>query len=88
MNIAIFGDIHGKILPLLKLCQRWQKEHNSIIDLILSVGDIGAFPDFSRMDKATLRWVKKDRLETGFMDYSLLLPLTVNFVMSYQNKDV
>jgi Icc-related predicted phosphoesterase len=69
IKIAVFGDVHGKILPMVKLCQRWQKENKTSIDLILSVGDMGVFPDFSKMDKATLKWVNKDPLETGFMDY-------------------
>ena len=42
MNIAIFADLHGRILLAFKLCARWQKETGEQIDLILQAGDLGA----------------------------------------------
>ncbi|MFQ6115344.1 MAG: metallophosphoesterase [bacterium] len=68
MNIAIFADVHGKILLCFKLCARWEKETGRKIDLILQAGDMGIFPDKSRLDKATLRYARKDPGELGFLN--------------------
>ena len=68
MRIAIFADIHGKILLPFKLVDLYQKQFNKSIDLILQCGDIGAFPDLNNLDKATIRHAKNDRDELGFND--------------------
>lgn len=41
MNIAVFADVHGRILLAFKLCARWEKETGEQIDLILQAGDMG-----------------------------------------------
>lgn len=69
MNIAIFADLHGRLLLAFKLCARWQKETGEQIDLILQAGDLGAFPEFNRLDKATRRYVERDPTELGFMQH-------------------
>lgn len=68
IRVAIFADIHGKFLLPFKLVDRYQQVTGNKIDLILQCGDMGAFPDKSRMDKATLRHAKNDRDELGFID--------------------
>ncbi|MFQ6056020.1 MAG: hypothetical protein ACE5J3_08585 [Methanosarcinales archaeon] len=35
MIIAVFSDVHGRILQCFKLCVCWEKENNEKIDLIL-----------------------------------------------------
>lgn len=67
MNIAVFADIHGRLLLAFKLCARWQRETGQRIDLILQAGDLGAFPDMARLDKATIRYASHDPTELGFM---------------------
>lgn len=67
MNIAIFADVHGRILLCFKLCARWEKETGQRIDLILQAGDLGAFPDETRLDKATRRFAQADPTELGFL---------------------
>ena len=69
MNIAVFADVHGRILLALKLCARWQRETGERIDLILQAGDLGAFPDLARMDSATKRHAERDPSEMGFLHY-------------------
>lgn len=69
MNIAIFADLHGRILLAFKLCARWQKETGEKIDLILQAGDLGAYPDMSRLDRATHKYAARDATELGFMHY-------------------
>lgn len=68
IRVAIFADIHGKFLLPFKLVDHYQKSTGNKIDLILQCGDMGAFPNKSRMDKATLRHAKHDRDELGFID--------------------
>ncbi len=68
IRVAIFADIHGKFLLPFKLVDRFQKLTGHKVDLILQCGDMGAFPDKTNMDKATLRHAKNDRDELGFID--------------------
>src|SRR5215472_2361742 len=67
MNIAVFADIHGRILLAFKLCARWEQETGERLDLILQAGDMGIFPEVSRLDKATIRFAEQDPTELGFM---------------------
>lgn len=68
MNIAIFADIHGRILLAFKLCARWEQETGEKLDLILQTGDMGIFPHQSQLDKATIRHAQQDSTELGFMN--------------------
>src|SRR3954463_5131231 len=68
MSIArylIFGDLHGRILPAFRLAMMWEREHGVRLDGLLQVGDLGYFPDPSRLDKATARHAAADPLELG-----------------------
>jgi Icc-related predicted phosphoesterase len=67
MNIAVFADVHGRILLAFKLCARWEQETGEKIDLILQAGDLGAFPDEARLDKATIKHARSDPTELGFL---------------------
>ena len=64
----VFGDLHGRILPAFKLAAAWSREHGRRVSGILQVGDLGYFPDVSRLDKATHRHAKDDPLELGTLD--------------------
>ncbi len=68
MRIALFADIHGKFLLPFKLVDLYQRTTGFNVDLILQCGDMGAYPDLSKLDKATLRHAKRDRDELGFHD--------------------
>jgi hypothetical protein len=61
----VFGDLHGRILPAFRLACAWAREHETRLDGLLQVGDLGFFPDPSRLDKATRRHAEKDPLELG-----------------------
>ncbi len=69
MNVAIFADVHGRILLALKIIERYEQEMGERIDLILQCGDMGIFPDLSRLDKATRRIAELDATELGFAEY-------------------
>ncbi|MCS3798001.1 metallophosphoesterase [Niastella sp. OAS944] len=68
MRVAIFSDIHGKILLPFKLVDVYQKETGNKIDFILQCGDMGAYPNIENLDKATIKHARYDRDELGFYD--------------------
>jgi hypothetical protein len=61
----VFGDLHGRVLPAFVLARAWQREYNEPLAGLLQVGDLGYFPDSTRLDKATKRFVQKDAMELG-----------------------
>jgi hypothetical protein len=61
----IFGDLHGRVLPAFRLAMVWVREHGVRIDGLLQVGDLGYFPDHTRLDKATIRHAATDPMELG-----------------------
>ena len=69
MNLAVFADVHGRVLLCFKLCARWERETGERVALILQAGDLGTFPDEARLDKATIRHARDDRSELGFLDH-------------------
>ena len=69
MNIAIFADLHGRILLAFKIIARYQRETGQRIDLILQCGDMGIFPRLDGIDKGTRRYAMEDDTELGFPRY-------------------
>lgn len=61
----VFGDLHGRILPAFRLALAWSAEHGERVDALLQVGDLGWFPDPTRLDAATRRHAARDPLELG-----------------------
>lgn len=68
MRLAIFADVHGKLLLPFKLVDRYQQQTGQTIDFILQCGDMGAYPDINRLDKATVKHARHNRDELGFHD--------------------
>lgn len=68
MRVALFSDIHGKILLPFKLVDLYQKETGNTINFILQCGDMGAYPNMENLDKATIKHAQYDRDELGFHD--------------------
>lgn len=68
MKIAVFSDVHGKVLLPFKLVDLYQQETGEQIDLILQCGDLGAYPNLDNLDKATIKHAQSDRDELGFHD--------------------
>ncbi|MCI0703716.1 MAG: hypothetical protein L0241_21870 [Planctomycetia bacterium] len=64
----VFGDLHGRILPAFRFASYWTASTGRAVSGLLQVGDMGYFPDISRLDKATLRQAKDDPLELGTLD--------------------
>ncbi len=72
MLIGFIGDVHGQVFHALALVTQWQQETGRQLDLLLQVGDMGAYPDPSRMDAASLRYLAA---EPSQADFSRLLRL-------------
>lgn len=69
MNIAVFGDLHGRIKQALQLSASWQQETGQRLDLLLQVGDLGVFPDRIRLDRSTRRHQEHDPAVLGFLHH-------------------
>jgi hypothetical protein len=72
-HIAVCGDAHGHLRLMFQLCRLWQLDHGVHLDGILQCGDLGFYPDLSRLDRATRNYAKRDPEELGFAEY-LALP--------------
>jgi len=66
MNIALFGDLHGRLLLPFYLGWRWQEEHGERIDHALCVGDAGIYRSIDHMEKVARRWAERYPDEMGF----------------------
>ncbi len=64
----VFGDIHGRVLPAFRLACAWANDHHRPLNGILQIGDLGYYPDLSRLDRATIRHAADDPLELGVQD--------------------
>lgn len=70
--IAVFGDTHGHLRLMFQLCRLWQRHAGRHLDGILQCGDLGFFPDTTRLDKATKKFARNDQEELGFAEYFAL----------------
>jgi hypothetical protein len=66
---AVFGDVHGRVALMMTLSKLWQDHSQTKLDGILQVGDMGAYPDHSRLDSATVRHAKRDPDELDYINY-------------------
>jgi hypothetical protein len=69
LHLAVFGDTHGHLRLMFQLCRLWQRQQGVHLDGILQCGDLGFFPDLTRLDKATRRFADRDPEELGFAYY-------------------
>jgi predicted phosphodiesterase len=88
MKIALFADIHGKVLLPFKLVDLYQRTTGHKIDLILQCGDIGAFFDLENLDKATIKHAKYDRDELGFYDDFVVENTTIRTFLDQLGVDM
>ncbi len=84
LNFAVFGDIHGRIALMYTLAVLWQQHSKIKLDGLLQVGDMGAFPDSSKLDKATKKHAEKDADELGFQKFYIETPESEFYL---QHKD-
>jgi hypothetical protein len=67
-TFLVFGDLHGRVLPAFRLASYWSRTFATPLAGILQVGDLGYFPDLTKLDKATVRHAADDPLELGVQD--------------------
>lgn len=66
MLIGFIGDVHGQVFHALAAVARWQEYAGRTFDLLFQVGDMGAFPDPSQMEAASLRYLATDPSQADF----------------------
>ncbi len=66
MKIGFIGDIHARVFHTLALITAWQERTGQKLDLIIQVGDLGAYPDPSD-DVRNEKYVRQDPAELDFM---------------------
>jgi predicted phosphodiesterase len=88
VRIAVFSDMHGKILLPFKLVDLYQKETGNKVDLILQCGDMGAYPTIENLDKATIRHAQHDRDELGFHDDFTKMNSTIKVFLDELNMNM
>ena len=70
----MFGDTHGHLRLMFRLCRLWQIQHRVFLDGILQCGDLGYFPNPENVDKATRRFARNDPEELGFRYFTRPAP--------------
>jgi hypothetical protein len=68
VNIAVFSDVHGRVLLTFLLAERWQRETGERLEAILQAGDLGAYPSHDALDRATIKHAQRDPTELGFLN--------------------
>jgi Calcineurin-like phosphoesterase len=68
--VGFIGDVHGRVFHALAAVITWRREAGRRVDLLIQVGDLGAFPDPGQVDEATARYHAADPAEA---DLSRLL---------------
>jgi predicted phosphodiesterase len=66
MLIGFVGDVHGRVLHALALLVEWQRRSGRRLDLVIQVGDMGAYPDPERMDAPSRRYAEVDPAQLDF----------------------
>lgn len=67
MFIGFVGDLHGRVLHALALIVTWQKRNGRRFHLLVQVGDMGAFPDTSRLERTANRHLVTDPSQYDFV---------------------
>lgn len=73
MFIGFIGDVHGRVFQAIVALATWQERLGKSFDVLIQVGDLGAFPDPTDLDPATNRYLAADPSEA---DFSRLLQAT------------
>jgi hypothetical protein len=66
MQIGFIGDVHGQVFHALAAVTQWQQEMGCRLDLLIQVGDMGGYPDPTRMDAASQRYLAAEPSQADF----------------------
>lgn len=67
MLIGFVGDLHGRVLHALALIVTWQKQSGRRFDMLIQVGDMGAFRDMSSLEQTANRHFALDPSQRDFV---------------------
>lgn len=67
MLIGFVGDLHGRVLHALALIVTWQKQNGRRFDMLIQVGDMGAFRDMSSLEQTANRHFALDPSQRDFV---------------------
>ncbi len=65
MRIGFVGDVHGLAFHALAAAGIWQRD-GAKLDLLIQVGDMGAYPDPTQTDPSTARYIEVDPAQADF----------------------
>ena len=65
-KVIIFGDVHGHLQLVFGLAYLAREELGEPPEALLLCGDVGVFPDLSKVDKATRKHAQREPLELDF----------------------
>ena len=66
MLIGFIGDVHGRVFNAIALAAMYQTVTGTRFDLLIQLGDMGAFPNENRMDKSAGTHLTLDPSEGDF----------------------
>lgn len=66
MLIGFVGDTHGRVFHAIAALATWQAVAGRELDLLIQVGDLGAYPDLDQVDSATNQYLAVDPAEADF----------------------
>ena len=66
MLVGFVGDVHGLAFHVIALIATWQRVANKKLDIIVQVGDMGAYPSPERMDESSQRHMALDPAQADF----------------------
>ncbi len=66
MLIGFIGDVHGMVFHALAALATLQERLGRRFDLLVQVGDMGAYPDPARMDEASKRYLEAEPSQGHF----------------------
>lgn len=69
MLVGLVGDVHGRVYHLLAALVTWQEQTGNVFDLVVQVGDMGAYPRVESMDHATTIYADLDDAERDFVRF-------------------
>ena len=66
MLIGFAGDVHGLVYHAIALVTTWQRKTGKKLDLVVQVGDMGAYHALDRVDEAGRRHIALDPAQGDF----------------------
>ena len=66
MLIGFVGDVHGRVFHAIAALATWQAQIGKRFDLLMQVGDLGAYPQRDRMDPSADPYLAVDPSEADF----------------------